>query len=357
MTIMAKKPTYEELEQKIRKIEQQIAELHQTQPTLRENNKIFRVLSEGEFKRTNDTLVTLFNSLPGIINVVDTDFNVLDVSSRFTDAFSKLEEKQVIGQKCYKVHKKRDSICPECLVKRVYESGKPEIRFSTAEEDNVTGWSFKVFASPIKDNNGNITGAVEFALDITDVKKAEKALQESEEKFRTLADFSPIAISILKGEQLLYVNSAWEELTGYNKEETLSLNPLMVIHPDMRELVRQRGLDRVQGKEVPPRYEMKVITKSGDIKWVDFSATVIDYDGEPAILNVANNITERKQAEKRLQASEERYRGLVNTMQDIVHSVSADGTILFIGPQVERYGFTVGELVSQPFADFIHPLR
>ena len=352
---MANKPTCEELEQKIWNLKQQIAELNKTQNTLQDNKKIFRLLSEGEFNRTNDTLITLFNSLPGIINVVDTDYNVLDVSSRFIDAFSKLEEKQVIGQKCYRVHKKRDSICPECLVKRVYESGKPEIRFSTPEEETLTGWSFKVFASPIKDNKGNITGAVEFALDITDVKQAEKALQESQEKFRKLADFSPIAISILKGEQLLYVNSAWEELTGYNKEEALSLNPLMVIHPDMRELVRQRGLDRVQGKEVPARYEMKVITKSGDIKWVDFSATVIDYDGEPAILNVSNNITERKKAEQRLQASEERYRGLVNTMQDIVHSVSADGTILFIGPQVERYGFTVGELISQPFADFIHP--
>ena len=68
-----------------------------------------------------------------------------------------------------------------------------------------------------------------------------------------------------------------------------------------------------------------------------------------------SNVLDRKHAEESLQQSEERYRGLVGTMQDIVHSVSADGTILFIGPQVERYGFTAEELVSQPFIKFISP--
>jgi PAS domain S-box-containing protein len=150
--------------------------------------------------------------------------------------------------------------------------------------------------------------------DITERKRAEEALRESEIKFRTLADFSPTAISILRGEHFLYVNSEWENLTGYSKDEARSLNPLLLVHPDMRELASKRAADRVKGEQSPPRYEMKGITKSGGVKWLDYSATVIEYDGEPAILAVANDITDRKQAQ------EEREK-LINELQEAIKEI------------------------------------
>jgi PAS domain S-box-containing protein len=145
-------------------------------------------------------------------------------------------------------------------------------------------------------------------------KQAEEALRKSEKKLRTLADFSPTALSILRGEHYLYVNSAWENLTGYSKEEARSLNPLLVVHPSMRELIRKRAADRVKGKQVPSRYEMKGVTKSGEVTWFDFSATAIEYDGEPAILTAANDITSRKQAE------EEREK-LINELQKALKEI------------------------------------
>ena len=71
--------------------------------------------------------------------------------------------------------------------------------------------------------------------------------------------------------------------------------------------------------------------------------------------DVIISVLKRKDAETALQHSDERYRGLVNTMQDIVHSVSAEGKIIFIGPQVERYGYKPKELISKSFIDFIYP--
>jgi PAS domain S-box-containing protein len=86
----------------------------------------------------------------------------------------------------------------------------------------------------------------------------------------------------------------------------------------------------------------------------------VDWDSEdfPRLELVGEaiaNVLERQRAEESLQQSEERYRGLVSTMQDIIYSVSTDGTILFIGPQVQRYGFTHEELVSRSFGELVHP--
>jgi len=122
-------------------------------------------------------------------------------------------------------------------------------------------------------------------------------LRESEKKFRNLIDTSPTAISIIRKYKYLYVNSSWEDLTGYSKEEVQTLNPLNVVHPDMREQVRTRAEDRIKGIQVPTRYEMKGINKNGDVIWYDFAATVIQYDNEPAILNIAADITNRKMNE------------------------------------------------------------
>ena len=89
--------------------------------------------------------------------------------------------------------------------------------------------------------------------DITEMKRAEKALRESEAKFRALAETSAAAIFIDRGTRFMYVNSALEVITGYSREELLAMDLLDVIHPDFRELVKERGEARLQGEQVPPR--------------------------------------------------------------------------------------------------------
>ncbi len=139
-------------------------------------------------------------------------------------------------------------------------------------------------------------------------------LKESEKRFRDLANNSPTAICILREDRYLYVNSSWEDLTGYSREEAQTLNPLMVVHPDMRDQVRIRAGDRIKGNQVPRRYEMKGINKRGDVLWLDFSGTVIQYDKNPAVLSLAVDITDRKQAE------EERER-LINELQIALENI------------------------------------
>ncbi|MFO8133817.1 MAG: PAS domain S-box protein, partial [Thermoplasmatota archaeon] len=145
--------------------------------------------------------------------------------------------------------------------------------------------------------------------DITDRIEMEKALKESEEKFRLLAESSTSAIFIHQGETFQYVNPAMEEMSGYGREELENMTFWDVVHPDHRDLVRERGKQRISGDTtIPKRYEIKVVTRDGTEKWADLTATTIVYRGEPAVLGTAYDITERKRAYEEMERALEKER-------------------------------------------------
>lgn len=128
---------------------------------------------------------------------------------------------------------------------------------------------------------------------------------ESEDWFRTLAETTSTAIFVYR-DRFLYGNRAFSELCGHSLEELLTMDPLEVVHPDFRSLVEARKLARLKGEPVPRRYEMLIITREGEERWVDYSAGRIEFDGQTAALGTAVDITDRKQAEIALRQSEER---------------------------------------------------
>ena len=141
-----------------------------------------------------------------------------------------------------------------------------------------------------------------FFLDITERKRIEDALRESEKKFRVLADTSKAAIYVYKDEKLVYVNDAAEKITGYSKL-ALKMRFWDIVRPDLRELVRERGLARQRGEPVPSPYEVPFITKGGEARWVELSAGPITFMGRPAAVATFFDITERKRAEEELKAA------------------------------------------------------
>ncbi|MEW6573467.1 MAG: EAL domain-containing protein [Bacillota bacterium] len=164
------------------------------------------------------------------------------------------------------------------------------------------GWRIPVIfsSSVMRDTAGEVQGIVCVAQDITERKRAEEALRESEAKFRALTETAPAAICIYQGERLRYVNPATGAITGYPEKELLQMNVLDLVHPDFREPVRQRNLASRGFGSAPLRYEIKIVTKQGRERWVDLTAAPIEFEGQPAMLATAFDITDRKVAEERL---------------------------------------------------------
>ncbi len=136
---------------------------------------------------------------------------------------------------------------------------------------------------------------------VIDRRRSEVALRESEEKFRTLADTAPAAIFIYQGKQFLYANEATAAITGYPRDEFLALPSFWeILHPEDRDEVRRRGLARQQGESVPNRYEIRIVRKDGEERWLDYSAGLVEYGGRPAVMGTAFDITERKHAEAQI---------------------------------------------------------
>jgi len=132
-------------------------------------------------------------------------------------------------------------------------------------------------------------------------QRTEALLRQSEVKFRMLAETIASAILIHQGTQCRYANRAAEEITGYSRDELLAISSWDLIHPDSQQLVIDQALRRAGGDPSAARYEMKILTKRGEARWLDVTVGTIEFDGRPAGLTTAFDITERKRAEEEIQ--------------------------------------------------------
>jgi PAS domain S-box-containing protein len=127
-----------------------------------------------------------------------------------------------------------------------------------------------------------------------------RALRESEGKFQVPADVSAAAIIVYQGEDLVNVNRAAEEISGYSRAELLGKKYWDLIHPEFKDLIKECGRIRQHGGAVPPHYEVKFITKAGEERWAELYAGNIKYLGKPAGVLTFFDITERKRVEAEL---------------------------------------------------------
>jgi len=195
---------------------------------------------------------------------------------------------------------------------------------------------------------------VELQAEIDERHRVELALRESEAKFRLVAETAPCAIWILQGDRLVYVNRYAESLSGYSREELFSMNPWILVDPEFRAIGEQRSNARLRGENPDPRYQFKIRTKSGEVRWLDFSGARTNFEGKPAILATAFDITAIKRAEQQLLERTMYLDALIANSPLGIVTKDQQNRVVFCNPAFERmFHYSQNELQGKDIDNII----
>lgn len=193
--------------------------------------------------------------------------------------------------------------------------------------------------------------------DITEKKKREIELRESEEKFRKLAEKSLVGIYIIQDNVFKYVNPKFTEIFGYSAEELINVKgPADLTYYADRNKVNDNVASRLAGLTDSIAYSFRGLKKDNTINYVDVFGTRTRLGGKPAVIGTLVDITEKRKAEKALKDSEEKYRKIIESANDaIVIADTETGIIIDINKQTEILtGHIKEELIGKSVLQ-LHP--
>ncbi len=237
-------------------------------------------------------------------------------------------KKELIGKPIAGIFKKTELPLPGLEA----ENLKAEASVHNVEKVYLSKQGKKIIVllsiSTIRDGNGEVSGKLYVAQDITEHKRVERDLRRSEKKFRQLAETVNAAAFIYQGRQLRYVNSQTEAITGYTREELLSMNLYDLIHPDFRSLVKNWGKFRGNLKNSSSKYEILVISKTGVQRWIEATVDVIKFEKKASILVTAFDISDRKLSDIELETSLSLLQATIESTADGILAVDSQGKIV-----------------------------
>jgi PAS domain S-box-containing protein len=187
----------------------------------------------------------------------------------------------------------------------------------------------------------------------TESRRVEKALIESENKYRSLFENASEAIFVVQDGKIVFLNPMVTVMSGYSVEELTTKPFTEFIYLDDRDMVIDRYFRRLNGENVPQVYPYRVIRKGGNIRWGEVNVVLISWKGDKATLNFMVDITERKRAEESLRQSEERYRTILENMEEGYSEVDLKGNITFLNESFRKHlGYTKEELLGMNYRKY-----
>lgn len=208
-----------------------------------------------------------------------------------------------------------------------------------------------------QDEIGHLIGG--FNCLLTRLGNQRNALKESEERLRTLVDWTPEPLFVHRGGHLIYVNPAGMKLFGAASAQDLVGKPILDrVHPDFRQTVLARMKDITNHDGVLPMIEERFLKLDGTVIDVEVQASSLTYDGGRAVLVAMRDITARKQADDALRESEQRYRTVADFTSDWEYWIMPDGTFRYISPSCEAVsGYSPDDFLADPplMTRIVHP--
>ncbi|WP_308637889.1 EAL domain-containing protein [Paenibacillus silvisoli] len=308
---------------------------------------------EEELRATKDQLESFFKHTSDAIAVVGKDKLMRRVNAAFTELFGWTAE-QLVGQPI--------PIIPEPLKSEIFSlidqafDGQGTSNYETVrhcKDGRIVHVNMTL--SPIKDCSGKPVEVAAVIRDVSERKRAEAALIESEERYRQLIHMSPDVVIVHDQGKVLFMNQAGKEVERTFDEDISSKCLYSVLVPEQREEAAERARRLLNGEKLPP-VERKVINGRGEIMHFEVGSAPVVFEGKKVIQVVARDISERKRSEEALRLIFEQYRVIAESMDDLVMVFDSKGGVTFTSTSHEQLlGYSAEFFSRQTVKDMVHP--
>lgn len=317
----------------------------------------------SEKKRTEEKIQQQANFLENILSSLAHPFYIIDASNYTVMVANKAAGPSdvVIGHKCYATHGSTDPCTGDdhpCPLKEVKKTGRPRVVEHVHFDDMGHPRNVAIHCYPIKSRQGEVVQVVEYAVDITDRRRAEDRLMESEKRYRRLFEGAPLMYVITRNKQgvpfISECNARFLRSLGYRREEVVG-QPLADFYSpkSQSELLGGGGYARALAGEFFIG-ERELLARDGRlIPTLLYTATELDPAGRvTGTRAMFVDITEQKRAEAKLRESEERYRLLADNTLDLIWQTDLQLRFTYVNPAIVRVtGYTPDELIGSRLSD------
>jgi len=304
-------------------------------------------------KNYNDFKALILDSLGEMVFYLDRDLRV-KWSSEYAAELAGSSGNNLVGKFCYDLWCQKHRPCSDCPSLKAMETAQ----IQRGEVFSANGQIWEVRSYPVCDDAGNVIGVTEFRKDITERKSSQKALLESENRYKAIwENIDDIIYFISADRKIVSVNPACEKITGWPVEYWTGKDMTPFIHPDDVPKANKRFSRFLQGQQVEPT-ELHILTKSGEYRTIEFKPAVVLEDGDGRqISGIGRDVTERVIAARALRESEEKFKNLTEQSPNMIF-INRSGKVVYANKKSEEIlGYARDELYAADFKviDLIAP--
>ncbi|MCP4350047.1 MAG: PAS domain S-box protein [Desulfobacterales bacterium] len=273
---------------------------------------------QAELNKQRDEYQTLFERVPCFITVQDRNYKLLRYNREFSEKFNPEP-----GDYCFHAYKNRQKKCEVCPVEKTFEDGMPHVSEEKGIKKDGTLSHWIVKTSPLKDETGQVTAAMEMNLDITQLKLLEDKLKKSEKKYYAIFNNIPNAVFVADRDtlEILDCNESVKSIYGYEKGDIIG-RPILILFRDDE---KQQYEFLIKNTSIITKAAN--LMKSGDIIFTSARISPSEYPGRKVLLVTASDITKRLETEQQLiQASKMTTLGEMAT--GIAHELNQPLTVI-----------------------------
>lgn len=317
---------------------------------IRQRSGTEKELKEGERKYRE-----LAVQLPQTVFELDARGNIVFINSFGCRVFGYTPEDLKAGLNLLQVVATEDKEKVDRDIKLALQ-GNPQVQEYRLQKKDGSTFPAIAYSIPIV-KEGQTVGLRGIFLDISERKRTELALKESENKFRGLAEESLVGVYIVQDWKFKYANPRFAEMFGYSVEEmTLIMGPKDIVLPEDWLKVEEGFQKKLAGEVESLYYEIEGLTKKGDCVYIEVFGSMTVYESRPAVVGTALDITQRKQAEEALRESEETLQVFLNAIPEPALLLDAQMMILASNKAMAvSLGRSIAELIGKYAFDFIPP--